>query len=97
MNLDELVSRYINSAEHAFSSMEVSEPRVMVDSVHVSRVTDLARAYMEDAEYYREKKKFHVSLTSIAYCEGLLDALRMLGAVRFEWPTRKERAKRGGE
>jgi hypothetical protein len=58
---------------------------------------DFAKAYLEDARYYREKKKFEVSLTSIAYCEGLLDALRLLGAVKFEWPTRKKGGKRSGK
>jgi hypothetical protein len=97
MNSNELASKYIDSAKHAFRDMIVIEGQVTVDPVHVGRVTDLAKMYMEDAEYFREKRKFHVSLTSIAYCEGLLDALKMLGAVRFEWPTKKERAKRVGE
>jgi hypothetical protein len=92
MNLNELVSKYIHSAEHAFSHIEVPEP-IMLDSFRVCKVMDFAKAYLEDARYYREKKKFEVSLTSVAYCEGLLDALRLLGAVRFEWPTRKEEKK----
>jgi hypothetical protein len=58
---------------------------------------DASKAYLEDAKYYREKKKFEVSLTSVAYCEGLLDALRMLGVVKFEWPTRKKIKKEENE
>jgi len=49
----------------------------------------LAKAYLQDAKYYRDGKRFDVSLASVAYCEGLLDALKMLGAVKFEWPARK--------
>jgi hypothetical protein len=97
MSLNELVSRYIGSAEHVFSNIEVSKMQITLDHVQVNRVMESARAYMEDAKYYREKKKFEVSLTSIAYCEGLLDALRMLGAVKFEWPDGRERAKRSGK
>jgi hypothetical protein len=39
------------------------------------------------------EKNLETSLTSIAYCEGLLDALKLLGAVKFEWPARIERKK----
>jgi FAD synthetase len=94
MSLNELASKYISSAEHAFSHIEVAETPITLDSFRVCKVIDFAKAYLEDARYYREKKKFEVSLTSIAYCEGLLDAVRLLGAVRFEWPTRKKEGKR---
>jgi FAD synthetase len=60
----------------------------------VSAVLDSAKAYLDDAKYYEEKQKFEVSLTSVAYCEGLLDALRLLGAVNFEWPQKKQRKPR---
>jgi hypothetical protein len=95
MSLNELASKYISSAEHVFNNVEVVETPTALDFPRVRSVVDFAKAYLEDARYYREKKKFDVSLTSIAYCEGLLDALRLLGAVRFEWPTRKEKRKRG--
>ncbi|MEM2104245.1 MAG: DUF357 domain-containing protein [Candidatus Bathyarchaeia archaeon] len=54
------------------------------------KVVELAKAYLQDAKYYSESKQFEVSLASIAYCEGLLDALKMLGAVKFEWPAKVE-------
>jgi len=93
MTLNELTSKYIRSAEHVFNHMEVAKIPITLDSSHISNVMDSAKAYLEDARHYREKKKFEVSLTSIAYCEGLLDALRLLGAVRFEWPTTKTERK----
>ena len=96
MRMNELASKYISSAEHVLSHMEVAKIPITLDFSHVSNVTDFAKAYLEDARYYREKKKFEVSLTSIAYCEGLLDALRLLGAVRFEWPTIKMERKPSG-
>ncbi|MGD0160538.1 MAG: DUF357 domain-containing protein [Candidatus Bathyarchaeia archaeon] len=96
MTLNELTSKYISSAEHVFSHMKVAETSVTLDLPHIRNVVDFAKAYLEDAKYYRERKKFEVSLTSIAYCEGLLDALRLLGTVTFEWPTMKtERKPRG--
>jgi len=96
MTLNELTSKYISSAEHVFDHMEAADTPITLDFSHVSNVIDFAKAYLEDAKHYREKKKFEVSLTSIAYCEGLIDALRLLGAVKFEWPaTKTERKPKG--
>lgn len=97
MSLNELASKYISSAEHVFTQIEVVEAPITLDLTRVCNVVDFAKAYLKDARFYREKKKFEVSLTSVAYCEGMLDALRLLGAVRFEWPTRKEKTKRSQE
>ncbi|MGB9675899.1 MAG: DUF357 domain-containing protein [Candidatus Bathyarchaeales archaeon] len=89
MSLEKLVSKYIASAEHVFCEIEVVRNALSLDVDSLRKVLDFAKAYLEDAKYYRDKKKFEVSLASIAYCEGLLDALKLLGAVKFEWPTRK--------
>ena len=90
MNLEQLVTQYINSAKHVLEHMEMVHASMTVDVDRVRQVVEYARNYLIDAEHYREKKKFEVSLTSVAYCEGLLDALRLLGAVRFEWPKTKK-------
>jgi FAD synthetase len=95
MSLEELVSKYIASAEHVFCEMEIKETRQDIDVLDVKRVLESAKAYLEDAKYYRDKKKFEVSLASVAYCEGLLDALRLLGGVKFEWPAGRK-GKSGG-
>ena len=88
MSLEPIVSKYIDSAQQVLSSLSLAKMPVTVESGKVEEVVQWARAYLEDAEYYREKEKFEVSLTSVAYCEGLLEALKLLGAVNFEWPTR---------
>jgi hypothetical protein len=91
MSLDQLVSEYIASAKHAFDNMDIPKSPVNVDVDSVKEVLESAKAYLEDAKYYKTKKELDVSLTSIAYCEGLLDALRLLGAVKFEWPTKRKK------
>ncbi|MDI6690520.1 MAG: DUF357 domain-containing protein [Candidatus Bathyarchaeota archaeon] len=93
MSLEELVSKYIASAEHVFNEMQISETSVNLDTNSVKRVVEFAKAYLEDAKYYMDGKRFEVSLASVAYCEGLLDALRLLGAVKFEWLTKEKREK----
>jgi hypothetical protein len=93
MSLETLVSEYIASAEHVFEELKVSEACANAGPDSVSEVLDSAKAYLQDAKYFRDEGKLEVSLTSVAYCEGLLDALRTLGMVKFEWPAKKKREK----
>lgn len=90
MSLELLVSKYIASAGHALRSMEVIEKRKDFPAERVRAVVESASAYLEDAKYFRKEGRFEVSLTSVVYCEGLLDALRLLGAVKFEWLSRTD-------
>jgi len=90
MSLEELVSKYMSSTERVFCEIEITETRTNIDVLDVTKVLESAKAYLEDAKYYRDKKKFEVSLASVAYCEGLLDALKLLGAVKFEWPIKRK-------
>jgi len=91
MSLEELASKYITSAEKVVKEMRKIKGPMTLNEEYVNQVLDHAKAYLDDAKYYKDKKRFEISLTSIAYCEGLLDALKLLGAVKFEWPTRIEK------
>jgi hypothetical protein len=88
MNLEALTSKYIDSAEKVLSEMQEAEGPVIVDEAKITKIVEWVRAYLADAKYYKTQKRLETSLTSIAYCEGLLDALRLLGAVKFEWPAK---------
>ena len=83
MMLEELVTRYIQSAEQVLAEVKVAEEPVRVDERKVKDIVDEAKRYLEDAKYYRDGERYETSLASVAYCEGLLDALRLLGAVEF--------------
>ena len=91
MSLDALASKYIASAEKVFKELQKTTASLSVSADDVAKVLGWAYDYLEDAKYYKDQGKFETSLTSVAYCEGLLDALRLLGAVKFEWPTNQER------
>ena len=93
-NLMELVSKYMASAEHVLADVKLVENPPSLDAKDIRKVVEAAKSYLKDAKYYRDRKKFEVSLASVAYCEGLLDALKLLGAVKFEWPTKKKERKR---
>jgi FAD synthetase len=93
MSLEVLVSKYIASTEKVLKEMQQIESSITVAKENVNNVLNYVTAYLEDAKYYKAQKKLEISLTSVAYCEGLLDALRLLGAVKFEWPIKTERKK----
>ncbi len=88
MSLEALISKYIASAEKVLLEMQRSRGALTITDEGVSKVVDFVADYLADAKYYKAQKRFETSLTSVAYCEGLLDALRLLGAVKFEWPEK---------
>jgi FAD synthetase len=51
----------------------------------VERLIKLSESYCFDARFYFEKGDYITSLTCIAYAEGLLDCLKFLNMINFEW------------
>jgi hypothetical protein len=86
-----LATKYISTAEKVLQQMKRTKTPLTADEKSIDNIINYATAYLEDAKYYKAKKKFETSLTSIAYCEGLLDALKLLGAVKFEWPVKTKK------
>jgi len=93
MSLETLITKYIESTEKVLEEILRNESEVTINAIDIDEILDYVMAYLKDAKYYKAQGRFETSLTSIAYCEGLLDALRLLGAVRFEWPEKAERKK----
>ena len=83
--INELITKYIKGAERVINEIGKFPKNVNINEENAKTVFDWAKRYLEDAKYYQEKGKLETSLTSVAYCEGLLDALRLLGAVEFSW------------
>jgi FAD synthetase len=85
MSSEELATKYILKAERALTELKTVNGEGRLDIDKVKTVIDEAKRYLEDAKYYLANERFETSLASVAYCEGLLDALRMLGYVEFSW------------
>jgi FAD synthetase len=85
--------KYIDSAEKVLKAFQQTKETLSISEENVAKVLHWAADYLKDAKYYKAQGKLETSLTSVAYCEGLLDALRLLGAVKFEWPTSQEKPK----
>jgi len=85
VTLEELTAKYIGNSERVLGEIRIREGVGQVNRGGVDRVVESARRYLEDAKYYCGKGKPETGLASVAYCEGLLDALRLLGVVEFSW------------
>ena len=94
MSAKTLSSKYIDSAERVMAKLEQVEGDRIITKAQVQKILDYVKDYLEDAKYYKVQERFETSLTSVAYCEGLLDALRLLGTVRFEWPIKNGEIKK---
>ena len=84
MNAEELSKRYIKATEETLKLVHKTESRFEIKENNIDEVLNYVNSYLKDAKYFLGEQKFETSLTSIAYCEGLLDALKILGAIRVE-------------
>jgi len=53
-------------------------------------IIKLAETYLKDSTYYYEKGDLETAFVTVAYAEGLLDALRYLGLTDFKWLKKPE-------
>jgi FAD synthetase len=87
--IKQLLSKYIENTEQVFGELKLCQKVVYVDREKAKEIVDAARRYLEDAKYYQAKKRFETGLASVAYSEGLLDALRLLKVAEFTWPKKR--------
>ncbi len=83
MNAMELSEKYIVAMEKTLKGAKLSPAPLTVSKESVDELFGYVKAYLEDAKYYRVQGKFETSLVSISYCEGILDALKLMGAVSW--------------
>ena len=87
MSLKELTSKYIQNSERVLAEIKLATDVVVIDEEKIKGIIESSRQYLNDAKYYEQQNKLETSLASVSYCEGLLDALRLLGVVEFTWPS----------
>lgn len=81
LDLESRICLYIMNVEQVLEKLKLSldtDPRVR-------EIINIAEAYVKDAKYYLSKKDYFTALSTITYAEGLLDALRFLNILSFEW------------
>ncbi len=82
--LDRLIDKYITGCRRVRGEMTLKPQGAPLTEAQIRDLLDHVDRYLADAEYYRADKK-PTALTSVAYAEGILDALKLLGAADFEW------------
>ncbi len=83
MSAEVLTDKYIASMETNLKTLQRTRGTITVNEICVNELFGYVEAYLSDAKYFRAQKHFETSLTSIAYCEGLLDALKIIGAIKI--------------
>lgn len=83
---EEKAKAYLVSIEKVLGEMEFIKIPSDIDEDRVRNIVDQAHSYTEDAKYYLRERP-STALAAISYAEGLLDAVRFLGLVRFTWPA----------
>jgi diphthine synthase len=82
--LDRLIDKYITGCRRVRDEMKIKLPTAPLNEAQIRDLLDHVDRYLADAEYYKADKK-PTALTSVAYAEGILDALKLLGIADFEW------------
>jgi len=91
VNLRALLLKYIQNSEKVCTEIKLKQGFGVSDEDKIREIIEHAKRYLSDAKYYRERKQFETALASVAYCEGMLDALRLLGMVEFTWSNAQEK------
>ncbi len=84
------VEIYIRNVEQALEQIE----HIYTISQEIREILDIVKAYIKDSKFYLKNGDVFTALATIAYAEGLLDALRLLGMVNFHWRMPSELARR---
>jgi len=91
MSLQALLVKYIQNSEKVFDEIKLKQDIVVLDEDKIREIIEYAKRYFSDAKYYGERKEYETGLAAVAYCEGILDGLRLLGMVEFTWSSPQER------
>jgi FAD synthetase len=78
----ERARKYIATMENALQQNNPLQVGRMVEVANIAKVSDAIQRYLQDARYYLTSGKPTTALASIAYAEGLLDALKFLNLTR---------------
>jgi FAD synthetase len=70
--------RYIANLTAELEKTSAIPESTLVKASNIDRVSDAIRRYLEDARHYLDEGRATTSLASVAYAEGLLDALIFL-------------------
>ncbi len=74
----ERASKYIATLEKSLQKLNPLKEDARVEASSIAKVSDAIHRYLRDARFYLNSGKPTTSLASIAYAEGLLEAMKLL-------------------
>jgi hypothetical protein len=84
------LDRYIGGTERVFRKMEKNPPVEPGLNKLLERNIELSKQYFADSKHYLGKGDLITALVCIAYCEGLIDACKNIGWLKYEWEFEKK-------
>jgi hypothetical protein len=79
------LERYIGETERVFRTMQQFPPSDENQRRSLAQNMELSKQYLADSKHYLGKGDLITALVCIAYCEGLIDACRNMGWLKYEW------------
>ena len=79
-----LIEKYSKSCRNVIKTLKHQTLPATITKQQVNTLIQHATNYLDDGEYYKTEKK-PTALVSVSYAEGILDALKILNLVQFEW------------
>jgi hypothetical protein len=74
----ERAEKYIGKFADVIQKIVPQRTDTKVKAANIERISDTIHRYLQDARFYLEHGKPTTALASVAYAEGLLDALNFL-------------------
>jgi len=87
VDLETRITIYIINLEKA---LEKARQNIYNLDTRIREILDIVEAYLKDSKHYLSKRDYITALSTVAYAEGLLDALRLLGYTDFKWEKPSE-------
>lgn len=81
LDLETRICSYIMNVEQTLEKIKAS----LDTDPKVREIVEIAEAYLKDSKHYLSRGDYFTALSTITYAEGLLDALRFLNILSFEW------------
>jgi FAD synthetase len=83
-NAKDLLEKYIKNTEKVFEKMKIIPPNDISIRSSLEYNISLSKNYFEDSKYYFNKGEYVTGIVCIAYCEGILDACRNFGWIKWD-------------
>lgn len=77
--------KYIQGMRRVLSEVKVIGVPVTISPSEVETLIYWARNYVEDSKVFLDRGDVASSLVAICYAEGIMEALKLLRLVEFEW------------